>query len=203
MKLQHRRRYGLCACETVRRRPDQLTGFCAFVRLVLPPSKVVEPPLIFHDVSNCTASRTAILTVTFIFFFYLLPSGLKSLRLSFVAIMLFATIGVSAAACWDDVLAKKDRDLLLMRSGAVYQLLDDPRLVAFWFPLARISICDQVGYVGDQATTYYVIRNKNDASDSCGRLRRGSGIRPSPSTSTTSKSSSAFNTAIRPDPSEC
>ena len=59
---------------------------------------------------------------------------------------------------------QEDRDLLIMRSGAVYQLLGDPRLVAFWFPLARISICDQVGFVGDQAMTYYEIRNKDDVS---------------------------------------
>ena len=92
------------------------------------------------------------------------PSVLKFLRFFFVAIMFFGTTGISGAACWDDVLAKKDRDLLLMRSGAVYQLLGDPRLVAFWFPLARISICDQVGFVGDEAVTYYEIRNKDDAS---------------------------------------
>jgi len=42
--------------------------------------------------------------------------------------------------------------------------LGDPRLVAFCFPLARISICDQVGFVGDQAMTYYEIRNKDDVS---------------------------------------
>ena len=91
-------------------------------------------------------------------------SVVKSLRLFFVAITVFGTIGVSEAACWDDVLAKKDRDLLLMRSGVVYQLLDDARLIAFWFPLARISICDQVGYVQDQVVTYYEIRNKDDVS---------------------------------------
>ena len=93
------------------------------------------------------------------------PSVLKSLRFFFAAIMFFGTIGVSEAACWDDVLAKKDRDLLLMRSDAVYQLLDGPRLVAFWFPLARISICDQLGYVAGQATTYYEIRNKDAVSE--------------------------------------
>ena len=42
--------------------------------------------------------------------------------------MFFGTIGVSEAACWDDDLAKKDRDLLLMRSDAVYQLLDGPQV---------------------------------------------------------------------------
>lgn len=90
------------------------------------------------------------------------PSVMKSLRSFFVAF--FGTIGISGAACWEDVLDRKDRDLLIMRSGAVYQLLGDPRLVAFWFPLARISICDQVGFVGDQAMTYYEIRNKDDVS---------------------------------------
>jgi hypothetical protein len=63
------------------------------------------------------------------------------LAIVFVAIMVLGTIGISEGACWDDVLAKKDRDLLIMRSGAVYQLLDDARVVAFWFTLARISIC--------------------------------------------------------------
>lgn len=93
------------------------------------------------------------------------PSVLKSLRWFLVAIIFLGTIGISEAACWHDVLAKKDRELLLMRSGTVYQLLDDAALVAFWLPLARTSICKQVDYIyGGKLTVYYEIRNKDYAS---------------------------------------
>ena len=66
---------------------------------------------------------------------------------------------VSQAACWEDSLARVDGDLLFMRSGAVYQLLDDPRAVAFWFPLSQITICEETGDVDGQLVGYYEIRS--------------------------------------------
>jgi hypothetical protein len=87
------------------------------------------------------------------------PFSLRFLRFFLAALMLLSISSVVEAACWEDSLARVDRDLLFMRSGAVYQLLDDPRVVAFWFPLAPITICEQTGYVDDQLVGYYEIRN--------------------------------------------
>lgn len=87
------------------------------------------------------------------------PVRLSFLRFVLAALMLLSMSTNSDAACWADGLAKVDRDLLFMRSGAVYQLLDDPRLVAFWFPLSEITICEQTGYVDGQLVSFYEIRN--------------------------------------------
>jgi hypothetical protein len=73
--------------------------------------------------------------------------------------MLLFISAVSEAACWEDSLARVDGDLLFMRSGAVYQLLDDPRVVAFWFPLSQIAICEVTGDVDGQLVGYYEIRS--------------------------------------------
>ena len=74
---------------------------------------------------------------------------------------------VSEAACWNDSLVRVDRDLLVMRSGAVYRILDDPRAAALWFPLSTVTICDQSGYVDGQFVSYFELRN----SDSVGVVR--------------------------------
>jgi hypothetical protein len=87
------------------------------------------------------------------------PFRVRFLRFVLAALVLLSISTISEAACWQDSLAKVDRDLLFMRSGAVYQLLDDPRLVAFWFPLSKITICEQTGYVDGQIVGYYEIRN--------------------------------------------
>lgn len=36
---------------------------------------------------------------------------------------------------------------------------NDPRLVAFWFPLSKITVCEQSGYVDGQIVGYYEIRS--------------------------------------------
>ncbi len=87
------------------------------------------------------------------------PLRLRFLRFFFAALLLLSISAVSEAACWEDSLARVDRDLLLMRSGAVYQVLDDPRVVAFWFSLSQITICEQAGDVDGQLVGYYEIRN--------------------------------------------
>ncbi len=52
-------------------------------------------------------------------------------------------------------------------SGAVFQLIDDPGIIAFWLPLSEISICEQTGYYDGQIVNYYEIRN----ADSIGVVR--------------------------------
>jgi hypothetical protein len=91
------------------------------------------------------------------------PFRRRFLRVLIAALVLFSISAISEAACWEDALARVDRDLLLMRSGDVYQLLDDPRIVAFWFPLASITICEQARYVDGQLVGYYEIRNADAA----------------------------------------
>jgi len=49
-----------------------------------------------------------------------------------------------------------------MDSTAVYRVLDDRRAVAFWLPLSKVTICDQVGNVGDEIAIYYEIRNQDE-----------------------------------------
>jgi hypothetical protein len=49
-----------------------------------------------------------------------------------------------------------------MDSQAVYRVLDDWRRIVFWLPLSKVTICDQVGDVGDQMMIYYEIRNQDE-----------------------------------------
>jgi hypothetical protein len=77
--------------------------------------------------------------------------------LSLILLFLMSTPGESA--CVDDALARVDKDILLMNSTTVYRVLDDPRAVVFWFPLSKVTICDQVGNVDDEIAIYYEIRN--------------------------------------------
>lgn len=66
---------------------------------------------------------------------------------------------LAEGACWQDSLARVDRDILVMRSGVVYRLLDDPRIITFWLPFSRLTICEQTGYVDGELVNYYEIRN--------------------------------------------
>lgn len=82
----------------------------------------------------------------------------------FIAVLLLVFMtSVAQGACWGDALDSVDRDLLVMRSGAIYRILDDPAATAFWLALSRITICDQIGNVGDEIVTYFEVRNE-DAS---------------------------------------
>jgi hypothetical protein len=79
----------------------------------------------------------------------------------FIAVLLLVFMSsVAQGACWGDALDTVDRDLLVMRSGAIYRILDDPAATTFWFPLSRITICDQTGYVDGEVMTYFEIRNE-------------------------------------------
>ena len=80
----------------------------------------------------------------------------------FIAVLLLVLMSsVAQGACWEDTLDTVDRDLLVMRSGAIYRILDDPAVTAFWIALSRITICDQTGNVGDQIVTYVEVRNED------------------------------------------
>ena len=80
----------------------------------------------------------------------------------FIAVLLLVFMSsVAQGACWGDALNTVDRDLLVMRSGAIYRILDDPAAAALWFALSRITICDQTGNVGDQIVTYFEVRNED------------------------------------------
>jgi hypothetical protein len=80
----------------------------------------------------------------------------------FLAVLLILFLSsVSQGACWGDALDTVDRDLLVMRSGAIYRILDDPAATALWVPLSRITICDQTGYVDGEMVTYFEIRNED------------------------------------------
>jgi hypothetical protein len=80
----------------------------------------------------------------------------------FLAVLLLLFMSpVAQGACWGDALDTVDRDLLVMRSGAIYRLLDDPAATALWFALSRITICDQTGTVGDEIVTYFEVRNED------------------------------------------
>lgn len=71
-----------------------------------------------------------------------------------------ALTGLTAAACWDDTLDNRTGDLLLMRSGAAYRVLNAPA-TAFWLPLARVTICEQLVNVDGELLTYYELRNQD------------------------------------------
>lgn len=80
----------------------------------------------------------------------------------FIAVLLLVFMSsVAQGACWGDALDTVDRDLLVMRSGAIYRILDDPAATAFWTALSRITICDQTGIVGDQVVTYFEVTNED------------------------------------------
>lgn len=79
--------------------------------------------------------------------------------LSIVLLLLMSTPAEST--CIDDALAQVDRDMLIMASTSAYRLLDDWRTVVFWLPLSRVTICDELGNVGDELAIYYEIRNQD------------------------------------------
>lgn len=82
-------------------------------------------------------------------------------RLLLSIILLFLMSTPAESNCIDDALARVDTDTLVMASKSVYRLLDDPRAIVFWLPLSRVTICDEVGNVGDEMAIYYEIRNQD------------------------------------------
>lgn len=71
---------------------------------------------------------------------------------------------VAEAGCWEDSLKQVDRDILVMASEAVYQVVpEDAMTSVFWLSPAHITICDSIVDVGGELTLYYQIRNWDDA----------------------------------------
>ena len=71
------------------------------------------------------------------------------------------TSTVVEGACNEDALANVKGATLVMSSGAVYQVGSPGIDIAFWLPLARVTICDRMNMNGE---SYYAISNK-DASE--------------------------------------
>jgi hypothetical protein len=82
---------------------------------------------------------------------------LRCFRFLLAVVMVCSMAGIAQADCWYDVIDRVDRDLIAMRSGAVYQLLDDPNAVTFWMPLSQVAICDQAGYFNGQPINYFML----------------------------------------------
>jgi hypothetical protein len=73
------------------------------------------------------------------------------LRPRFLAIILLVITmsTVSEADCWDDSLNQVNRDILVMDSGAVYQVVpSDVINSVFWLPLTNATVCDSLVDVG-------------------------------------------------------
>lgn len=86
----------------------------------------------------------------------------RHLYLVLCAALLLGTSGVAQAACWSDVLDGRNADFLVMRSGAAYRVLEGPAITAFWLPLARVTICEQVIVnVNGEMAPFYEIRNQD------------------------------------------
>jgi hypothetical protein len=73
------------------------------------------------------------------------------LRPRFLAIILLVITmsTVSEADCWDDSLNQVNRDILVMDSGAVYQVVPSDIINSvFWLPLTNATVCDSLVDVG-------------------------------------------------------
>jgi hypothetical protein len=93
------------------------------------------------------------------------------LRLFFPLVILLLMLATAAhAACWDDALGAVKGELLVMRSGAVYRILNGPNAIAFWLPPARVTICEQIADTGPQPVPYFELRNQ-DANQMIRALR--------------------------------
>ena len=88
---------------------------------------------------------------------------MKLLRNLFViAAMVFGMSSVAQAACRNDVLASRSGEILVMRSGAIYRVLDNPDRATFWLPLGRLTICAHgLVTVNGEMAAIYEIRNQD------------------------------------------
>ena len=86
-------------------------------------------------------------------------------RFLLAVILLVITMStVAEADCWEDSLKRVDRDILVMDSGAVYQVIpEDAMTSVFWLPPAHITICDSIVDVGSDLMLYFQIRSWDDA----------------------------------------
>lgn len=92
------------------------------------------------------------------------------LRLFFSGLFLVFTSAAADAACWDDALGAVRGELLVMRSGAIYRILNGPNAIAFWLPPARVTICEQIADTAPQPVSYFELRNQ-DANQMIRALR--------------------------------
>ena len=86
---------------------------------------------------------------------------MKTRFLFFLAgtLLFLSMSAIAEGACWEDSLSRVDRDILVMGSGAVYRLLDDPKIITFWLPVSRLTICEQTGSADGEIVVYYEIRS--------------------------------------------
>jgi hypothetical protein len=93
----------------------------------------------------------------------------------FVAIILLVITmsTVAEADCWEDSLKQVDKEILVMASGAVYQVVPrDAMTSAFWLPPTNATICDSIVDVGGALMTYYQIFNRDSAVSVWAERRR-------------------------------
>jgi len=90
-------------------------------------------------------------------------SSMRAIVIIVLALTLvLSTIVTAQAACWHDVLQNRSGNLLATRSGAVFRVLERPAAIAFWLPLSRIIVCDQVFInVAGEPAIFYEIRNQD------------------------------------------
>jgi hypothetical protein len=93
------------------------------------------------------------------------PTSYPRARFLLVIILLVITMSTAAEAdCWEDSLKQVDRDILVMGSEAVYQVVPEDELISvFWLPPAHITICDSIVDVGGIPMLYYQLRNWDGA----------------------------------------
>jgi len=93
-----------------------------------------------------------------------LASYLRPRFLLAIILLVITMSTVSEADCWEDSLKRVDKDILVMTSGAVYQVVPrDAMNSAFWLPPANATICDSIVDVGGELMTYYQIFNRDSA----------------------------------------
>jgi hypothetical protein len=87
-----------------------------------------------------------------------LASYLRPRFLLAIILLVITMSTVSEADCWEDSLNQVDKDILVMASGAVYQVVPrDAMNSAFWLPPTNATICDSIVDVGGALMTYYQI----------------------------------------------
>ena len=91
-----------------------------------------------------------------------LASYLRPRFLLAIILLVITMSAVSEADCWEDSLNQVNKDILVMASGAVYQVVPrDAMNSAFWLPSTTATICDSIVDVGGALMTYYQIFNRD------------------------------------------
>ena len=91
-----------------------------------------------------------------------LASYLRPRFLLAIILLVITMSTVSEADCWEDSLNQVDKDILVMDSGAVYQVVPrDAMTSTFWLPPTAATICDSIVDVDGALMTYYRIFNRD------------------------------------------